>query len=112
MKSFFKTFFIIITLAISFLILPNNINTQESFENSFINNITQESVDLVSNNLYNAEITATQEENSQQSSGNSNQIVAFHTERNLLKDSTTLCNGEFIHNLSTNIRKVQPIRAP
>lgn len=112
MKCFFKTFFIFLIMAISLVIEPSDLQAKEFYPEASIQAIAKETVEIVANNFYGGEICSYQEENNQNSSGSSPQIISFLLNNSLLLANKTQFNGCFIHNLSTNLKEVQQIRAP
>lgn len=112
MKSLFKLFIIFFSLAITLLLESYALPTQAVDTTGYIQNVKNETVVLVSNNILNCEISSAQEENNQNFSTLSPLIIAYFLKDNLFTKTTTQLNGSFIHNLSTDNKKVHPIRAP
>ena len=112
MKSFIKLFFIFFALLILLISQPSSLHAQTIDFNGYIKNIDREEVVLVSNNLLNGEITSCQKEQQENLSGETPLIISFDYNKNIFLKNNTQINGSFIHNLSTDNQKIQPIRAP
>ena len=112
MKRILKTLMFFITLVISLLVLPISFDSQQLETNGYIQEVKQETIVLVSNNILGGEISSYQEENSSNYLGNSPFTIAFESKKSLFNKNITQLDGCFIHNLSTNLKKIQPIRAP
>ena len=112
MKSFVKLLFIIFTMVMSFTITPSELYSNNIQPIGYIQTIPNETVEIVSNNILNSEIYSNNEENNQNFSTNSTNIISFNQRDNIFSKNKTHFNGSFIHNLSTNNKKVQQIRAP
>ena len=103
---------IIFFLAIYILLEPQSLQAQSIEDLGYIQNIKTETVSLVSNNIMSGEISSYQEENNQNFSGNSPLIISYYSQNNNFEKNNPLLKGRFIHNLSTDNKKVQQIRAP
>ena len=112
MKSFFKLIVIIFTMVLSFWVEPASLQAQPVDSTAYIKDIKQETVMLVSNNIFGGEICSYEEENSNSINGSSCALLSFGLEDNFLIKNKTQLKGCFIHNLSTNSKKVHLIRAP
>ena len=112
MKRIFNIAVIFFTLAISFLLESNTLQTQHIGSTGYIQNIKNETVVLVANNVLRGEITSYQEKSDQNFSSSTPLALTYQINQDLLNKNITQLNGCFIHNLSTNKQKVHPIRAP
>ena len=112
MKNFFKFLFIFFMMFISLSLNSSDFSNKEIQIIPTIQATTKENVVLVSNNLMNGEIYSYQEENNQNSSGNSHHLVSLNLNNKEFIKNKTQFNGCFIHNLSTNLKEVHQIRAP
>lgn len=112
MKSFFKFLTVIFVLAMSLLTRPSALHAQTIDTIDYIKNIETETVVLVSNNLLGGEIYSHQEENNTNSCGTEPLVLTFLSHKNLLTDSNSRLSEKSIHNLSTNLKDIQQIRAP
>ena len=112
MKSFMKLFFIFIVMVLSFIIEPQILHTKDLQTVNYIQNNRPESVEIISNNLFDGEIYNFQEKNSSNFSGNTPQVLVFNKNYDNLIKNNTQFTGSFIHTLSTNLKEVQQIRAP
>lgn len=112
MKKIFNMLMIIFAMAISLLIEPTSFDTQAYDIDAYIQSPSKEEVVLVSNNVMSGEVRSTQEEDSPTFLGHSPFVLSFSSDLLFLSKNKTHLNGCFIHNLSTNSKKVQSIRAP
>lgn len=99
-------------MAISFMVKPPTLHAQDIQINGYIQNHTNNSMEIVTNNFFGGEIYSNQEENNQNILSYSPQALASITDKNFFLKNKSHLNGCFIHNLSTNKQKVQQIRAP
>ena len=90
---------------------PSDFQIKEITTQPSIQAIANENLELISNNFYNGEVYANQE-NNQNVFGNTPQAIVFDVTNNDFVKNNTHIYGSFIHNLSTNNQKVQQIRAP
>lgn len=112
MKSFVKLIYVFLFMVLTFCVEPHLMSQQENVTTNYIQNISYENVELISNNIVETEIYSGQEGDNTPYFGNSPQLVSFvHDDDCYLKNKAQL-NGRFIHNLSTNLKEVQQIRAP
>ena len=112
MKRLFHIVMLFFALAISFLLEPSAIQAQPIDTIGTIQGVQKETVVLVSNNIFNGEITSNQQKNDQNFSGSVPLVLAYQPVNNLFDKNKTQLNGCFIHNLSTDKQKVHQIRAP
>ena len=112
MKKFLKILFIFLAMMVSLIIEPSDLQAKSYQPDAYIQSLTKESVEIVSNNFYGGEIYSYQEENNQNISGNSPHIISFSSDKDFKLKNKTHSNEYFIHNLSTNLKNVQNIRAP
>ena len=103
---------IFVVMVLSFWMEPMDLYAQPVDVTGSIQNVKAETVSLVSNNLASGEIIASEGENTTNSLGFSPATVALNLDDNFSLKSTAHLNGSFIHNLSTNNKKVHQIRAP
>ncbi len=112
MKSFFKVIIIVFMLAMSLFTKPSALHAQPIDLTGYVKNVEAETVVLVSNNILGGEICASQEENNTNSCGAEPLILQFLSRKGLLADSNSRLYEKSIHNLSTNLKDIQQIRAP
>lgn len=112
MKSFFKFLTVIFMLAMSLLAKPSALQAQPVDLTGYVKNIETETVVLVSNNIFGGEICASQEDNNANSCGTEPLILEFLSRKDFLTDSNSRLYEKSIHNLSTNLKDIQQIRAP
>ena len=112
MKRLFKIVIIFFALALSLLFEPGKIQVQTIDSVGYIQSVKNESVVLVSNNIFNGEINSYQEEENQNFSGNSPLLVSYLSKKENFSKNKAHVNGCFIHNLSANNQKIHQIRAP
>ena len=112
MKSFFKLVFIFLIMSMIFCVQPSDFQIKEITTQPSIQAIANENLELISNNFYNGEVYANQENNDQNSLGSSPIATTVIIKNNLILDNIARTKSSFIHNLSTNNQKVQQIRAP
>lgn len=112
MKSFFKVIIIVFMLAMSLLTRPSALQAQPVDLTGYVKNLETENIVLVSNNILGGEICASQEENNTNSCGTEPLVLEFISRKNLLKDSNSRLYEKSIHNISTNLKDIQQIRAP
>lgn len=91
---------------------PSSLHAQEIDMTGYIKNIDTETVVLVSNNILGGEICSYQEESPSSSCGSEPLVLTFSSDKNLLSDNKARLYGLSIHNLSTNLKDIQKIRAP
>ena len=103
---------IFFALAVSLLLEPSVIQEQPIDVINYFQGAKKESVELVSNNLFNSEITSYQQKGDQNISGSTPLVLSYQPLNNTFNKKQTQLNGCFIHNLSTDNKKVHPIRAP
>lgn len=96
----------------SLLTKPSALQAQTINPTNYIKNIETETVVLVSNNIFGGVIYSYQEENNTNSCGTEPLVLTFLSNKNLLTDSNSRLYEKSIHNLSTNLKDVQQIRAP
>lgn len=112
MKKLFYIVMLFFTLALSLLLGSDTLHNQ-SFESiNYFQNIEKESVVLVSNNLFNGEISSYQQKKEQNYSGSTPVILLSQTIDSLFNKNKSHLIGCFIHNLSANNQEIHPIRAP
>ncbi|MBQ4114332.1 hypothetical protein IJD34_02890 [bacterium] len=112
MKIFLKLLVIVFMAVLGIVSEPQELHAQILDNTGSIQSYQNENVELVSNNLYTGEISAYQEEESPNSSGNSSHLLSFVLKTDSLINNKTLLDRDFIHNLSTNLSKIKQIRAP
>lgn len=112
MKSFLKILIVIFMLALSLLTKQSALQAQPIYLTGYVKNIETETVVLVSNSILGGEICASQEENNTNSCGTEPLVLEFLSRKNLLTDSNSRLYEKSIHNLSTNLKDIQQIRAP
>ena len=112
MKNISKYLLLFFMMLVSFSLTSSDFVIKEIHSVASIQASSKEEFVLVSNNLQRGEIYSIQEENNQNSVGNSPQLISFNFEDHLFSKNNTRIYGSFIHNLSTNNQKVQQIRAP
>lgn len=103
---------IFIALTIFSLLRSTDLEVQAVNSINYIRNIQKERVVLVSNNIFNGEISSYQEKNNQDFSNSTPLTLSYLSTDNLKNQNSTFLKGYFIHNLSTNKLKVHQIRAP
>lgn len=107
-----KLAFIFLAMVLSFLIEPQTFHVEEIQPFSYVQSSGYETLELVSNSLRGGEVFASQQEENNNGSLNAPEalLVVFKNNSNI-KNSSVL-NGSFIHNLSTNLKDTPNIRAP
>ena len=103
---------IFFALAISFLLEPNALHNQPVDTISYLQNTNSETVVLASNSILDGEIYSNQEEELPSFSGCSPFLVSYVSKKADFNKNKTHLYGSFIHNLSTNNKKIHQIRAP
>ena len=81
MRRIFNIFIIFIALTISLLLEPNSFQNQSIDSLSYIQNIREETVTLVSDNILNGEISSIQEENNQNYSTSSPSLLTIQSNK-------------------------------
>ena len=112
MKSFIKLAFMSLVMVLSFMIEPQAFHVEEIQPFSYVQASGYETLELISNNLSSGEIFASQQEENQSSLLTSPEATEVVFKNNLFIDNKSVLNGRFIHNLSTNSKENQNIRAP
>lgn len=112
MKKLLYMIMIFIALTIFSLLRSTDLEVQAVNSINYIRNIQKERVVLVSNNIFNGEISSYQEKNNQDFSNSTPLTLSYLSTDNLKNQNSTFLKGYFIHNLSTNKLKVHQIRAP
>ena len=112
MKSFIKLLMIIFVMTISFFNEPSALYAQTVDIDGSIKNIKTETITLVSNNLLGGEVFSSEEENTTNYIGSSTFTAYSTVNNNLSTQNLFYLDESFIHNLSTNTKKVHQIRAP
>ena len=112
MKRIFNLVMIFFALAISFLLKPNALHAQPVDTISYLQNTKSEAVVLASNSILDGGIYSKQEEESPNFSGGSPFLVSYVLKKTDYSKNKTYLKGSFIHNLSTNNKKIHQIRAP
>ena len=112
MKKLLYMIMIFIALTIFSLLRSTDLEVQAVNSIDYIRNIQKETVVLVSNNIFNGEISSYQEKNNQDFSNSTPLTLSYLSTDNLKNQNSTFLKGHFIHNLSTNKLKVHQIRAP
>ena len=112
MKKLLYMIMIFIALTIFSLLRSTDLEVQAVNSIDYIRNIPKETVVLVSNNIFNGEISSYQEKNNQDFSNSTPLTLSYLSTDNLKNQNSTFLKGYFIHNLSTNKLEVHQIRAP
>ena len=112
MKKLLNIVILFFALTLSLLIEHGVIQQQPIETINYFQATKKETVTLVSNNLFNGEINSYQQKSDHNSVGSTPLILSYHPFNNDFNKNKTLLNGCFIHNLSTDNRKIHPIRAP
>ena len=112
MKKLLYMIMIFIALTIFSLLRSTDLEVQAVNSIDYIRNIQKETVVLVSNNIFNGEISSYQEKNNQDFSNSTPLTLSYLSTDSLKNQNSTFLKGYFIHNLSTNKLEVHQIRAP
>jgi hypothetical protein len=112
MKRIFNLVMMFFALAITFLLEPNALQAQPVDTICYLQNTKSETVVLASNSILGGEIYSNQEEDAPNISGGSPFLVSHVSKKADFNKNKALLNKSFIHNLSTDNKKVHPIRAP
>lgn len=112
MKSFIKLLFMFLLLGFALIAQPQDLQAEQIDYNGYITSINKENVELVSNNLFRGEISSCQEEQTQNSNSNTTYFIAFDYKNNLYTSNKDPLKGQFIHNLSANLKEEKQTRAP
>ena len=112
MKRLFYIIALLLTLTLSLVLGDCSANSQPIVPVASIQNVKKETVVLISNNIFNGEISSYQKKNEQSFSGLTPVILSHHSRNICVAKNKTQINEYFVNNLSINKQKVYPIRAP
>ena len=94
------------------MVEPQAFHINEIQPSSYIQNTGYGTLELVSNTLRGGEVFASQQEENQNSLFVSPEATLATFKNNSYIKNNSVLNGSFIHNLSTNTKQSQHIRAP
>jgi hypothetical protein len=112
MRGLFKIVLLFFALATLFLLEPSSLHSSSIESEGFISGVKKESIVLVSNNIFNEEISSNQQKDHQNTLGSTPLVLVYQPFDNTIFKNITQLNGGFIYNLSTDKQKVHQIRAP
>lgn len=112
MKSILKVLFIFLAFVVSLALEPLDLHAQEISSFGYIQKSPYESLEVVSNNIFGEGYFTAQDKNNNTSLDNTHYCASILFKKNTNIENNSLIYRVFIHNLSTNSKKVQSIRAP
>ena len=112
MKNFLKITIIILMLAMSFLTEPRSLHAYQINNDGYIENIQKETGIFVLNNFLGEEVRPIKNETQPNISSNSSLVSSFEENQNFLNKNDFKQHKNLSHNLLSNLKDINQIRAP